>query len=90
MGQMQIFEVQKFSKHQLKARFANLEEDFCLAGLTSGTPPHRAPLSTAWSIAQRKCSGPAGWIVYTQEYLGRFPSKTSQITFDVRYVVLFL
>ena len=54
MEQMSIFPVQKFNLHQFKTRFANLEEDLCLAGPTSGTPPHRAPSSTTCSIAHRK------------------------------------
>ena len=51
---LSFFPVRKFSLHQSKTRFADLEEDLCLVGSTSNTPPHRAPLSTASSIAQRK------------------------------------
>ena len=61
MGQMKSCPVQECSLHQWKTSFANLEDDLYFAGPTSGTLPHRTPLSTAWRIAQRKMQR-AVWI----------------------------
>ena len=47
-GQCRLFfPVPTFSLHQIKTKFANLEDDFGLAGPTSGTSPHSTPLNIA-------------------------------------------
>ena len=85
MGQM----VQKFSQHQLKTTFANLKDDLCLAGPTPGTPPHRAPLSTAvhHSLAENEAGGldPSSLL---RNNPAVFHPKLAQTAGDVRYLVV--
>ena len=83
-----FFTVQEISLHQLKTRFANLEEDLCLAGPTSGTMPRCTPLSTTCSVAQGKMQRADGIACMYSAII--FHPKLTQISGYVCYVVLFL
>ena len=91
MGQIQIFPVQKFSMHQMKTRFANLENYLCPAGPTSGTPPHRAPFKTRQQSAAQEKRKLAGLIARLYLTITRpFQPKLTKIFEDVWYVDFFL
>ena len=57
----------EIKRAQILTRFTNLEEDFSLAGPTSGTPKHRAHKAHHEALLNGKHSMKSRSLVYTQQ-----------------------